>query len=222
MTSDLSIFMIRTDNGGIESWNNRPNSGQLEIYMTGINSILFSSVITAALWTFQCSAADPHAQAHQTAWSAVTKAVVAIHPTQGNKCHGTVQFSQVGDKVKVVATIEGLNPNQKHAIHIHETGDCTSADGMSAGGHYNPEAHQHGLPAAEKRHAGDLGNLQADANGKAQYEVTLDNVSLVGLKNPILGRAVIIHAKEDDGGQPVGNAGPRLGCGVIGIAKSAP
>ncbi|MBM3839598.1 MAG: superoxide dismutase family protein [Verrucomicrobia bacterium] len=190
--------------------------------MRSAKSILTSSIITATLWALQCSAADPHAQAHQAAWSAVTKAVAAIHATQGNKCHGTVQFSQVGDKVKVVATIEGLTPNQKHAIHIHETGDCTSADGMSAGGHYNPEGHQHGLVSAGKRHAGDLGNLQADANGKAHYEVTVDNISLVGLKNPILGRAVIIHAKEDDGGQPVGNAGARLGCGVIGIAKSSP
>ena len=185
-------------------------------------SILLSFISATALCALQCSAADPHAQAHESAWKAVTKAVAAIHPTQGNKCHGTVQFSQVGDKVKVVATIEGLTPNQKHAIHVHETGDCTSADGSSAGGHYNPEGHQHGLPVATKRHAGDLGNLQADASGKAQYEVTIDNVSLVGLKNPILGRAVIIHAKEDDGGQPVGNAGARLGCGVIGIAKSSP
>jgi Cu-Zn family superoxide dismutase len=185
-------------------------------------SILLSSIITAAVCALQCSAADPHADAHKSAWSSVTRAVAAIHPTAGNKCHGTVQFSQVGDKVKVVATIEGLTPNQKHAIHIHETGDCTSADGMSAGGHYNPEGHQHGLVSAAKRHAGDLGNLQADANGKAQYEATVENVSLVGMKNPILGRAVIIHAKEDDGGQPVGNAGARLGCGVIGIAKSSP
>lgn len=185
-------------------------------------SILLSSIIATALWAFQGSAADPHAQAHQAAWSAITKAVAAIHPTQGNTCHGSVQFSQVGEKVKIVATIEGLKPNQKHAIHIHETGDCTSADGSSAGGHYNPETHQHGLPATEKRHAGDLGNLQSDANGKAHYEITVDNISLVGMKNPVLGRAVIVHAKEDDGGQPVGNAGARLGCGVIGIAKSSP
>lgn len=198
------------------------NFRQLKTDMKIKKSILLSFIITAALGTLQCSAADPHAQAHQTAWSAVTKAVAAIHSTQGNKCHGTVQFSQIGDKVKVVATIEGLTPNQKHAIHIHETGDCTSADGMSAGGHYNPEGHQHGLAAAAKRHAGDLGNLQADAQGKAHYELTVDNISIVGMKNPILGRAVIVHAKEDDGGQPVGNAGARLGCGVIGIAKSSP
>ena len=188
--------------------------------MKNRNLFALALALSSLLWNPECSAAEPHVQAHQSAWTAVTKVVAAIHPTQGNKCHGVVQFSQVGDKVKVVASIEGLTPNQKHAMHIHEFGDGTSADGMGAGGHYNPEGHTHGLVAAPKRHAGDLGNLQADANGKAQYEVTVDNVTLVGLKNPILGRAVIVHAKEDDGGQPVGNAGARIGCGVIGIAKA--
>lgn len=143
-----------------------------------------------------------------------------MHPTAGNKCKGVIHFTQAGDSVKVVAQIEGLNPNQKHAFHIHEFGDSTAADGMSAGGHYNPEGHPHGLTHAPKRHAGDLGNLQADANGRAQYEITVSNVSVAGTKNPIIGRGVIIHAKTDDGGQPVGNAGARISCGVIGIAKA--
>ncbi|MCP5412982.1 MAG: superoxide dismutase family protein, partial [Alphaproteobacteria bacterium] len=69
------------------------------------------------------------------------------------------------------------------------------------------------------RHAGDLGNLTADATGKATYEIVVDNISIAGPHNPILGRGVIIHAKPDDGGQPVGNAGGRIACGVIGVAK---
>lgn len=191
------------------------------IHMKNSKWIILSLIIASAIWKFDSLAAD-HAQDHQAAWSTVNKAVAVIHPTQGNKCHGTVQFTQMGDKVKVMAMIEGLNPNQKHAIHIHEFGDCSSTDGMSAGGHYNPEKHNHGLVSASMRHAGDLGNLQSDADGKAHYEVTVDNISVAGMKNPILGRGVIVHAKEDDGGQPVGNAGSRLGCGVIGIAKSSP
>jgi len=90
---------------------------------------------------------------------------------------------------------------------------------MSAGGHYNPEGHQHGLPDSENRHAGDLGNVQADSEGKAHYEITVSNISIQGPRNPILGRAVIVHAKPDDGGQPVGNAGARIACGVIGVAN---
>lgn len=148
------------------------------------------------------------------------QAVAVLHPTANNKCHGVVHFTQEGDAVKVVADLEGLNPGQKHAFHIHQFGDCSGADGMSAGGHYNPEGHQHGLPDSPSHHAGDLGNVQADADGKAHYEITASNVTIAGAKNPILGRGVIVHAKVDDGGQPVGNAGGRIACGVIGVANT--
>ncbi len=163
--------------------------------------------------------AAEHDNAHAQAWTSVKQAVAVLHSTAGNKCQGKVTFTQEGDKVKVVADIEGLNPGQKHAIHIHQFGDCSAPDGMSAGGHYNPEGHPHGLPSSEKRHAGDLGNLTADGNGKAHYEVTAENISVAGTKNPIVGRGVIVHAKTDDGGQPVGNAGGRIACGVIGVAN---
>ena len=98
-------------------------------------------------------------------------------------------------------------------------GDDTVNDGASAGGHYNPEGHEHALPEKAMRHAGDLGNLTADAMGKARLELTVDNISVAGPKNPILGRGVIIHEKVDDGGQPTGNAGGRIACGVIGVVK---
>jgi Cu-Zn family superoxide dismutase len=75
------------------------------------------------------------------------------------------------------------------------------------------------LPDSENRHAGDLGNVQADDQGKAHYEITVTNISIMGAKNPILGRGLIIHAKVDDGSQPVGNAGARIACGVIGVAN---
>jgi superoxide dismutase, Cu-Zn family len=148
-----------------------------------------------------------------------SQAVAILHSTAGQHCQGVVRFTQQGDSVKVVADLEGLNPGQKHAFHIHQYGDCSAPDGMSAGGHYNPEGHQHGLPDSENRHAGDLGNVLADDQGKAHYIITVDNISISGQKNPIIGRAVIVHAKADDGGQPVGNAGSRIACGVIGIAN---
>jgi Cu-Zn family superoxide dismutase len=164
-------------------------------------------------------AAAEHDAAHAQAWSAVKQVVAVLHPASGSKCKGKVVFTQEGAKVKVVAHIEGLNPGQKHAMHIHEFGDCSAADGSSAGGHYNPEKHAHGLPNTTQRHAGDLGNLEADSSGNAHLEITVDNISVAGLKNPIVGRGVIVHAKADDGGQPVGNAGGRIACGVIGVAK---
>jgi Cu-Zn family superoxide dismutase len=139
-----------------------------------------------------------------------------ITPTQGNTCQGTVRFeAQKDGSVKVTANLTGLDANTVHGIHVHETGDCSAPDAMSAGGHYNPTQQPHALPPTEARHAGDLGNLTADAKGNAHYEITVNNISLSATGNSVLGRAVIVHAKPDDGGQPTGNAGARVGCGVI-------
>jgi len=164
-----------------------------------------------------CCGPSPRISAAEN--STIRQAVAVLHPTAGQQCHGVVRFTQDGDSIKVVADLQGLTPGEKHAFHIHQYGDCSASDGMSAGGHYNPEGHPHGLPETENRHAGDLGNVQADDQGKAHYEITVNNISISGPKNPILGRAVIVHAKPDDGSQPVGNAGSRIGCGVIGIAN---
>ncbi len=157
---------------------------------------------------------------HAGAWDAVNHAVAVIRPTGTNQCSGVVHFNKAGDTVKVVAEVSGLTPNQAHGFHIHELGDVSAADGTATGGHYNPEKHDHALPVTSLRHAGDLGNLQADATGKARLELTLANISIAGLRNPVLGRSVIVHAKPDDGGQPTGNAGARIGQGAIGLAKS--
>jgi superoxide dismutase, Cu-Zn family len=141
-----------------------------------------------------------------------------IQPTQGNTVKGVVRFTAQPDgSVRVEAELEDLAPNTAHAIHVHETGDCSAPDAMSAGAHYNPEAKPHALPSTPDRHAGDLGNLTADAAGSTHYTITVNNISLATGKNPVLGKAVIIHAQQDDGSQPSGNAGARLGCGVIQV-----
>jgi Cu-Zn family superoxide dismutase len=166
-------------------------------------------------------AAEHAGHDHAESWASIKQAVAVLHSASGSKTHGRIQFVQQGDAVKITADLEGLTPGQKHAMHIHEFGDCTAPDATSAGSHYNPEGHPHGLPEAATRHAGDLGNVQADSNGKAHYELTVRNLTIAGTKNPVIGRAVIVHAKPDDGGQPVGNAGGRIACGVIGVAKAA-
>ena len=146
-------------------------------------------------------------------------AVAVMQPTEGNHAKGVVRLHLDGDKLLVVADLEGLNPGQKHGFHIHEFGDCSKPDGSGAGGHFNPGGHQHGLPDHIERHAGDLGNVTADAKGAAHYEITVSGVALSG-KDAILGRGLIVHAKIDDGGQPTGNAGGRIACGTIGLALS--
>lgn len=157
----------------------------------------------------------------------VTSAIAVISPTQGNAVTGTVKFSQTDGGVRVVADLSGLPPG-KHGFHIHEYGDISDgAKALKTGGHYDPAGtHHHALvqgdmvDASMGHHAGDMGNLEADDSGHAHLEMTLTGVSLMGPTNPIVGRAVIIHEKADDGGQPTGNAGGRIGQGVIGIAKS--
>jgi superoxide dismutase, Cu-Zn family len=184
-------------------------------------ALSFTTMVLLTLATSSAAFAQGHEHMAMAATpAAILNAVAVLNPTAGSQCHGVIRFTQDGDVVKVVADIEGLNPGQQHAIHVHDFGDCSAPDATSAGSHYNPEGHQHGLPATAERHAGDLGNLTADKDGKTHYEITVTNCSVAGLKNPILGRAVIVHAKVDDGGQPVGNAGARIACGVIGVAKA--
>ena len=156
---------------------------------------------------------------HGSQWKGLAQVVAVMQPTAGNKAAGTVVFTQTKDGVKVEANITGLNPDSEHAIHVHQYGDIRLDNGKGTGGHYNPDGHDHGLPAKDKRHAGDLGNLKADAKGAASYTIIAKNISVAGLLNPVVGRGVIIHAKVDDGGQPTGNAGARISQGVIGVAN---
>jgi Cu-Zn family superoxide dismutase len=148
----------------------------------------------------------------------ITKAVAELHGTKGNNVKGTVSFTKEENGITIVADIEGLTPG-KHGFHIHEYGDCTADDGTSAGGHFNPENVKHGAPTDSVRHVGDLGNITADKDGNAHLEWTDPLLSFTG-SHSIIGRAVVVHGGEDDlTSQPSGNAGPRVACGVIGIAK---
>ena len=161
--------------------------------------------------------------AHAMMWQSVTGAVCVLTPTEGSSVSGVVTFTEADGKVAVSADVTGLEPNSTHGIHIHEYGDISKSNGKGCGGHYNPQGNAHGLPGRSPiRHAGDLGNLTADEHGNAHYEIVVDNITIAGLVNPIIGRGMIVHAGADDGGQPTGNAGARLAQGVIGIAKAGP
>jgi Cu-Zn family superoxide dismutase len=147
-------------------------------------------------------------------------AVATLAPTQGNATHGTVSFVQKGLQVVVDARFTDLAPGA-HGIHIHERGDCSSPDGQSAGGHFNPSGKLHGGPMTQAHHAGDLGNIIAQADGTATLHVTVPTTQ-ISLKdtaiNGIVGKSVIVHADPDDFvTQPSGNSGKRLACGVISL-----
>ena len=147
-------------------------------------------------------------------------AVAVIQPGNGYNARGNVLFEQDGAEVIIKVNISGLNSNSYHGFHIHEFGDIRSQDGKSAGGHYNPDGFPHALPPEKKRHAGSFGNLISDSNGNVDTTFNDDTFSISGQFNPVLGRSVVVHAKRDDGGQPTGNAGARIGFGVIGKPKN--
>ncbi len=145
------------------------------------------------------------------------KATVKLEPKSGSKVTGSVTFTKSGDDVEVAGEIENLAPGQ-HGFHIHEKGDCSAADGSSAGAHFNPSHQHHGGPESAQRHAGDLGNIEADSSGKAHIQWK-GKLSLSGADS-IIGKSVVVHEKGDDlKTDPSGNSGARIACGVIEAAK---
>jgi len=155
---------------------------------------------------------------------------VAVAPLQSrsdSEVTGLVTFTETlvpqddgsaQPQVVVSYEISGLTPGETRGFHVHETGDCSAPDATSAGGHFNPTDHAHGPMEAEDSHAGDLGNITADAEGNAVG--VIENITKFtladGEANNIVGRAVIVHAQQDDlVSQPTGDAGARVACAVI-------
>ncbi len=141
-------------------------------------------------------------------------ATAELQELGGSGVTGKVTFARVGKRATVSAEVTGLTPG-KHGFHVHEWGDCSAPDGMSAGGHFNPLGHAHGGPGSAS-HPGDLGNLEADENGKATLMLEVDQLTVDAGTLGVVGRALIVHEKADDlTSQPVGAAGGRVACAVI-------
>jgi Cu-Zn family superoxide dismutase len=135
-----------------------------------------------------------------------------------SKATGKVSFMEREGTVTMDAKVMGLSPGA-HAIHIHEKADCTSPDGKSSGGHWNPTFEDHGKwGGANGYHRGDIGNFEANAQGEGFVSITTD-LWCIGCDDPnknILGKAIIVHQGEDDfTSQPSGDAGARVSCGGI-------
>jgi Cu-Zn family superoxide dismutase len=142
------------------------------------------------------------------------KATAELQPTEGNRVRGTIQLEATGDGVHFSGTVTGLAAG-KHGFHIHEHGDCSAPDAASVGGHFNPGSRPHGLPDASAAHAGDLGNIEAGANGTARVDIHKSGINLSTGPYSVLGKAIVVHANTDDSSQPAGNSGERLACGII-------
>ena len=143
-------------------------------------------------------------------------ASATLRPASGSQVHGDLTFTQVGpDRVRVAGEIAGHSTGPK-GFHIHEKGDCSAPDAMSAGGHFNPAKHMHGANPTVG-HSGDMGNVVFSDSGKTVINMVLEGISVSkDAPNGIIGRAVVVHMQADDlKTDPTGNAGARAACGVI-------
>lgn len=172
--------------------------------MKNYRMVCTAAIAAVALWGCATTSRD------------VPAASATLKPTAGNSAGGVVRFAQYRDKVRVSGEVTGLAPNSQHGFHVHEKGDCSAPDASSAGGHFNPLNKRHGHLLPGGRHAGDMPNLRADANGRATFSIDLSDMSVMPGETSVIGRSVVVHAKPDDyRSQPAGDSGARIACGVI-------
>lgn len=145
----------------------------------------------------------------------VRLAEIALLGKNGARLEGRVALFEVDRGVLVVIDVEGAAAG-RYAAHLHERGDCSDPDGVLAGGHWNPDHVEHGLPPYLGRHLGDLGNLEVGPAGTGHLEVMLPDANLEpGHRRSALGRALLLKSEPDDGGQPFGGAFDPIACGVV-------
>jgi superoxide dismutase, Cu-Zn family len=158
--------------------------------------------------------ASPEVKATESYFGRTKAAVATLTPSATSGVTGIVVFSGGGTSVDVHVTATGLQPGSIHGFHVHDVGNCASADFMSAGDHFNPTHKPHG-PQDHPHHAGDMPSLLADPSGKIDVRFTLEGVTLGGVDG-FVGHAVVLHASADNfDAQPSGNSGARIACGVI-------
>ena len=157
-------------------------------------------------------------------WSSSAFAKTAVASIMGtapeSTLSGTVMMTEADGGLDLVVLLDNVPPG-KHGFHVHEIGACGDS-GKAAGAHFNPDGHSHGSlyqEGLEGAHAGDLGNLQIGPSGGGTFKAFVAGLSLSEGKYNVAGRAVILHEKEDDFSQPAGNAGGRIGCGVIELTS---
>jgi superoxide dismutase, Cu-Zn family len=178
-------------------------------------SVALGSALLASLALAGCAGSGGSSKS-ATATPKAARATATIESRSDSTAHGSAVFTAKGSQVTLKVTVEGA-PAGTHALHVHEKGDCSAQDGSSAGGHFNPTSEAHGQWGHPPHHLGDIGNIEVGADGKGTLTLTTDKWSIgTGLANDVVGRSVILHAGVDDfKTQPTGNAGGRIGCGVI-------
>ncbi len=187
------------------------------------------AIATSALFFAGCAAKEEPPPAAETAPAPApepeTEPRVAIASLAFKEAYpgasGSVVFTETAGGVEISAQVMygAAGHAGLHGFHMHEIGDCSSPDYKSSGGHFNPSGVDHGGPDAEVHHGGDFGNIAIGEDGNGSLELTSKVLSFDG-ENSVVGRAVILHAGEDDlTSQPTGAAGARDACGVVKLKE---
>ncbi|MGB0256088.1 MAG: superoxide dismutase family protein [Flavobacteriaceae bacterium] len=187
-----------------------------------MKKIKFLTLVLVSGLLFNCEQAPKKKQAKaekETTIAVTTQSLeISLNSKSGSKTSGTVRFEETQTGVNLTAHISGLQPGI-HAIHVHEKADCSSNDGKSSGGHWNPTFQNHGAWGSDAGyHRGDIGNFTADDTGHGMIQFQTDQWCLGcddESKN-LLGKAIIVHQGKDDLiSQPSGAAGARVSCAGI-------
>ncbi|WP_339697024.1 superoxide dismutase family protein [uncultured Roseivirga sp.] len=188
-----------------------------------INGMLL--ICAVAAMTFGCSQSKEKSEqqsepASEKVAESLKTVTVDLASKSDSKLKGTVIFKELANgKINIDVNLMNIEPGD-HAVHIHAVGDCSAADGTSAGGHWNPMNVAHGNRAeGGDFHQGDIGNLNVREDGNGSLSMDVEGWTIGGDDSTnILNKALIVHAGPDDfTSQPAGAAGPRIGCGVIAM-----
>ncbi|MEO7218970.1 MAG: superoxide dismutase family protein [Gemmatimonadaceae bacterium] len=189
-----------------------------------------ATLVPLAMIVAACSndaKAPSDSAAASTVSSSSTTAHAAVNDSAGQQVAMATLTQDSAGTVHIEIRARGLSAGE-HGVHFHTVGTCTAPTFASAGGHFNPDTTKHhGLDNPAGPHAGDLPNMLVDSAGNANYTATTNRVSLTVGPNSLFdsdGSALVIHATADDNmSDPAGNAGGRIGCGLIekGAAPAA-
>lgn len=145
-------------------------------------------------------------------------AEVVLSEASASGLTGIATFTDNHGSVTLTVNVSNVKTPGLHAIHLHQNGDCSAPDASSAGGHWNPTDDHHGKWDTEHFHKGDIGNIDVKADGTGSLTLTTDKwcVDCSDSTKNVVGKSIIIHEGADDfTTQPTGNAGGRIGCGVV-------
>ena len=174
-----------------------------------------AAALTPAALVLAAACGGMHGSAQTQGAPGPQVAHAVIEGRSGSHLAGHASFISTNDGVRIEVHVTGASPGT-HAVHLHDKGDCSAPDALSAGPHFNPTQHAHGSPQADPHHAGDFGNMQVGPDSTGTLELVSKDLTVDPGPKCVVGHSIVVHGGTDDFmTQPSGNSGPRVGCGVV-------